>query len=223
MKISMKVFLILGVLLVLFVYHSVYAGSVQYMYDSLNRLIRVEHSDGAVIEYTYDDAGNRTRVVVIAGSDLPVIEDIYFDDCISELCKSEISVSAYDPMGGDLTYSWNALDGGEIIGTGAAVAFDPPDSGPHPCPYHVEVTVTSSASGFSKDEIIEIYVRLAGDVDGNGVVNVLDKVQVRNHFGESGDPGWIDADVDCNGVVNVLDKVKVRNHFGQTGCMCAVP
>ncbi|MCK4304733.1 MAG: hypothetical protein KAY24_10900, partial [Candidatus Eisenbacteria sp.] len=66
------------------------------------------------------------------------------------------------------------------------------------------------------------YVKLAGDVNGDGVVNVEDKVQVRNHFGENGSPGWIDADVNCDGVVNILDKVEVRNQFGQTGCSCPV-
>lgn len=54
-----------------------------------------------------------------------------------------------------------------------------------------------------------------GDVTGNGVTNILDKVQVRNHFGESSDNGWwIDADLNCDGVVNILDKVIVRNDFG---------
>jgi hypothetical protein len=51
-------------------------------------------------------------------------------------------------------------------------------------------------------------------------VNVVDKVLVRNSFGESGDPGWIDADVNCDGYVNVVDKVLVRNQFGETGCLC---
>lgn len=88
------------------------------------------------------------------------------------------------------------------------------------CPYHVKVTVTSVVSGLSDDATIGIYVKLTGDADGNGMVNVLDKVEVRNHFGESGATGWVDADVDCNGVVNILDKVKVRNQFGQTGCSC---
>jgi hypothetical protein len=54
-----------------------------------------------------------------------------------------------------------------------------------------------------------------GDANGDGVVNVLDKVLVRNHFGESSEIGWwFDADVNCDGVVNVLDKVIVRNQFG---------
>jgi YD repeat-containing protein len=36
-----------------------YAGTVNYTYDELNRLKRVEYGDGTVIEYTYDKAGNR--------------------------------------------------------------------------------------------------------------------------------------------------------------------
>ena len=35
------------------------ADTVVYQYDDLNRLIRIEYSDGAVIEYTYNAAGNR--------------------------------------------------------------------------------------------------------------------------------------------------------------------
>jgi hypothetical protein len=58
-----------------------------------------------------------------------------------------------------------------------------------------------------------------GDANGNGVVNVLDKVLVRNHFGKSSETGWwYDADVNCDGVVNVLDKVIVRNQFGRSSC-----
>lgn len=80
--------------------------------------------------------------------------------------------------------------------------------------------MTSSVTDLSTDEIIDIYVKLAGDTDGNGVVNVVDKVLVRNAFGQSGPPGWIDADVNCDGNVNVVDKVLVRNQFGRTGCNC---
>jgi len=41
-----------------------YAGSVNYTYDALNRLIKVEYEDGKVIQYTYDGAGNRTATYV---------------------------------------------------------------------------------------------------------------------------------------------------------------
>lgn len=33
--------------------------SANYIYDNLNRLIRVEYPDGTAIEYTYDGTGNR--------------------------------------------------------------------------------------------------------------------------------------------------------------------
>src|SRR4030042_3785214 len=36
-----------------------YAETINYIYDELNRLIRVEYGDGTVIEYTYDKVGNR--------------------------------------------------------------------------------------------------------------------------------------------------------------------
>ena len=62
-----------------------------------------------------------------------------------------------------------------------------------------------------------ICVKITGDVNGDGYVNIIDKVMVRNAFGDSGTPGWIEADVNCDGNVNIIDKVIVRNHFGQDG------
>lgn len=40
------------------------AGSANYQYDSLGRLIKVTYSNGVVISYVYDAAGNRTSYVV---------------------------------------------------------------------------------------------------------------------------------------------------------------
>ena len=136
--------------------------------------------------------------------------------------ESTIEVTATDPAGGTLSYAWTALDGGSIVGAGDTVDFDPPNASlPPAClPFRVRVAVTSDASGLTSEQTVEITVKLAGDADGDGVVNILDKVMVRNSFGQSGDPGWIDADVDCNGVVNILDKVIIRNQFGQSGCVC---
>jgi TolB protein len=154
-------------------------------------------------------------------ADPPGIDDIDFDAFISECptCPdAHIDVTAHDPAGGSLSYAWTALNGGAVLGSGATVDFDPPNTGPHPCPYEVQVQVTSSVSGLTTTQIVPVTVKLTGDVDGSGVVNILDKVAVRNAFGSSGAPGWVPADVDCSGVVNILDKVIVRNQFGQSGC-----
>ena len=39
------------------------AGSAAHTYDSLGRLSKVTYSNGTVVTYTYDAAGNRTAVV----------------------------------------------------------------------------------------------------------------------------------------------------------------
>ena len=41
-----------------------YAETVNYIYDELNRLKRVEYGDGTVIEYTYDKTGNRLEKAI---------------------------------------------------------------------------------------------------------------------------------------------------------------
>lgn len=152
----------------------------------------------------------------------PVIDAIDFEGCISELCTAAISVTAHDPAGGTLTNSYNPLNGGAIEGSGADVVFNPPDSGPHPCPYRVEVTVTSSVSGLSDTEVVDITVHLAGDANGSGRVDILDKRMVRDAYGSTpGSANWDPlADVNCSGRVDILDKRVVRDQFGDSGCSC---
>lgn len=41
-----------------------HAASVTYVYDALGRLSKATYSNGTVITYSYDAAGNRTSVVV---------------------------------------------------------------------------------------------------------------------------------------------------------------
>ena len=51
-----------SVLLVFIFYAMVgvsFAQTTSYTYDDLNRLIKAEYGDGTVIEYTYDEVGNR--------------------------------------------------------------------------------------------------------------------------------------------------------------------
>jgi YD repeat-containing protein len=37
------------------------AETINYTYDDMSRLIKVEHDDGTVIEYVYDNMGNRMQ------------------------------------------------------------------------------------------------------------------------------------------------------------------
>ena len=57
----------------------------------------------------------------------------------------------------------------------------------------------------------------AWDINMNGCINVLDLILVGQHFGETGEHGWIREDVNPDGVINVLDLIIIGQHFGE-GC-----
>lgn len=70
MKRKKEISFVIVIVFWLFIALTAFAGTVQYTYDSLNRLTETEHDDGTVIEYTYDADGNRlTKVVTIPDSD----------------------------------------------------------------------------------------------------------------------------------------------------------
>lgn len=49
-----------------------WAGSVEYRYDALGRLVAVETATGAKARYDYDPAGNRTAVQVSGNGSVPL-------------------------------------------------------------------------------------------------------------------------------------------------------
>ena len=56
------------------------------------------------------------------------------------------------------------------------------------------------------------------DLNGDGVVNIIDIYKVAKAFGSKpGDPNWNPiADLDENGIVNIIDIYKVARDFGKT-------
>ena len=61
--------------------------------------------------------------------------------------------------------------------------------------------------------------RLASDVNGDGVVNIQDLVQVAANFGATGETP---ADVNGDGVVNIIDLTLVAGAFGKTAAAPSV-
>jgi hypothetical protein len=150
----------------------------------------------------------------------PAINILAFKPCISESGATEMDVTATEPYGDALSYLWEALDGGQISGTGESATFTPPESDAHACPYRVRLTVSSDVSGLSTERTMEIYVHLAGDANGDGIVNLLDLTILRDQFMQRGEPGSIPADLNGDGIVNLLDLIILRDQFMQMGCAC---
>ena len=49
------------------------AAAANYVYDDLNRLLRVDYDDGSKIEYTYDESGRRTTKMITAVDATPPV------------------------------------------------------------------------------------------------------------------------------------------------------
>lgn len=67
MSSTLRDVLTMGILILALVFLPVISShgqSANYIYDNLNRLIRVEYGDGTAIEYTYDGTGNRLTKVI---------------------------------------------------------------------------------------------------------------------------------------------------------------
>ena len=135
----------------------------------------------------------------------PVIDSISFTRYIPPLlCStSTITVSAHDPCEGNLTYNWAALDGGEIIGTGAEVEFVPPEeSEPPDNPYRVTVSVTSDRTHISSFvKVIKIYTKVLNDCDHDEDIDGIDLAEFA-------------ADYD----IEVDDLARFAEEFGMVAC-----
>jgi hypothetical protein len=76
-----------------------------------------------------------------------------------------------------------------------------------------EVNVTSNV----KSSTMLVKVRLLGDVNDDGTVDINDAIDGVNAFGSSpGYPNWnLAADVNNDGVVNILDLIVLASNFGK--------
>jgi len=55
------------------------------------------------------------------------------------------------------------------------------------------------------------------EITGDGCVDAMDSLVIGQHWGERGDPGWIEADVNEDGVIDESDIELVQEHLGE-GC-----
>ena len=127
---------------------SVLAGTVQYQYDDLHRLTRVERSDGMVTVYEYDDLGNRTRMLVTSNSSTTALFAASPTSGVYPL-----TVDFTDQSIGDITsWSWDFGDDQTSTEQNPSHTYNAPGT------YTVSLTVTGP--GGSDTETKPDYIRV---------------------------------------------------------------
>jgi len=147
-----------------------------------------------------------TIEVIGIGTGTYRLEALYVED------KGITSFVAIDlPTSSNVTHQytidWDALSLGE---EGVTVQIDSDGEG---VPEH---TFTSD-SELTQSEFLANTI-LLGDLNLDGIVNMLDAIEAASAFGShAGDPRWDEqADINRDGVVNILDIITLANNFGKT-------
>ena len=88
-------------------------GTVTYMYDSLNQLIKEQYSNGLSISYTYDSVGNRTSKATLQNGSSNTINYSYNN--ANQMKAAGEQTYTVSPNGnvtndGVFQYVWNAFD-----------------------------------------------------------------------------------------------------------------
>ena len=122
--------------------------------------------------------------------------------------------TAHPPI---VNYAWNFGDGNVTSGSYSKIVHTYTAIGN----YTVILNVTD-ASGFTGNttHLVKVQqVTLMGDINGDGIVNILDSIIMGNAFlSNPSSPNWNpNADLNTDLVVNILDAIILANHFGQTG------
>jgi YD repeat-containing protein len=92
-----------------------FAETVTYQYDDLYRLIKATYSDGTIIEYTYDAAGNRHSVIKILPAQAPTVS----------LSAAPASIQS----GSSSTLSWSSTNAISCTIDQGIGAVTPPENG----------------------------------------------------------------------------------------------
>lgn len=135
------------------------ASAEQYKYDALGRLIQVRYPNDFVVNYSYDAAGNRTRV--LAGADTPPPQGAVVANAdsgsASVNASTLIDVLANDVGTGLIITSVTGVSAGSAqISSGKILYTAPSHGGPQTFTYTVMNGQGGSASALVTVDVIEM-------------------------------------------------------------------
>jgi len=81
---------------------------------------------------------------------------------------------------------------------------------------HSVTVYANDTAGNMGSSAIYFAETIDGDVDGDGVVNIIDILLCAIHFGEIPIPPIAFLDLNQDGIINILDILKIAVNFGKT-------
>ncbi len=192
-------FTIIITVLVIFLDLSAYAIDVRYSYDSLNRVIKTDYSNGIMVEYTYDAAVNRLlkETAQSAESD----GDGYFDNWDNCLTV---------PNGPGLGTCVRTVSG-VVMGFGVSCNNDGNCETGETCQM-AQGDINANGIG----DACECYA----DCNNSTNVDIFDLLIMKNDYNSTNCP--CDADLNVDGGVDVFDLLIMKNQYNRTGCPVAL-
>jgi hypothetical protein len=123
------------------------------------------------------------------------------------------TIGADDPDGDTLFYSASDLPDGSTFDSDTHT-FSWTPRYDQAGTYSVRFEVSDGEYTDSEDVIITVLQLYDDwDVNGDGLTNVLDIVLVGQHWGETGQTGWILEDTNEDGNIDVLDTIIIGQHW----------
>lgn len=119
------------------------------------------------------------------------------------------TISATDHDGDTLTYSASGMPSGATFDHVTKTFTWTPScrqAGIYP---GVHFNVSDSNADDTEDITIMVNNVYQTDINGDGVVNILDIISIVQHWYETGANGWIIEDVNENGTIDVLDVILI--------------
>ena len=117
-------------------------------------------------------------------------------------------------IGGTTPYTWaiasGTLPAGLSLSASGVISGIPTTVGG---PTSVNFRVTDRANTTATKTLTITVGYAAWDVNRDGTINVLDMINISQHWGESGTADWILQDVNSDGVINVLDMIIIGQHW----------